>query len=111
MLVSDADPAAATPTEISQFVQLKGGVLYHFAVDFTALGAHGAKLLIQGETIAKGPLSQIAIYPQQSMTAFTRANTLLAKFLHILQVTGSHNRDLNHPLPHSPPFHTPHTLS
>ena len=97
-------PAAATPTEISQFVQLKGGVLYHFAVDFTALGTHGAKLLIQGENIAKGPLSQIAIYPQQSMTAFTRAKTLLAKVLQILQVTGIDNREINYLVANSSQF-------
>ncbi|HEY2499455.1 MAG TPA: neuraminidase-like domain-containing protein [Candidatus Angelobacter sp.] len=97
-------PAAAAPTEVSQFVQLKGGVLYHFAVDFVALGSHGAKLLIQGENIGKGPLSQIAIYPAQSMIAFTRAKTLLAKVLQILQVTGLDNREINYLVANSSDF-------
>jgi hypothetical protein len=99
-----ATPAAATPRETSQFVQLKGGVLYHFAVDFTTLGTHGAKVLVQGENIAKGSLSQITIYPQQSMTAFVRARTLLAKVLQILQVTGIDNREINYLVANSSQF-------
>ena len=97
-------PAAATPTEISQFVQLKGGVLYHFSVDFTTLGGHGASLLIQGENIAKGALSQITIYPLQSMTALARAKTLLAKVTQILQVTGIDNREINYLVANSSQF-------
>src|SRR5260370_27169720 len=32
-----ATPAAATPTQLSQFVQLKPALLYHFTADFTPL--------------------------------------------------------------------------
>jgi ABC toxin N-terminal region/Neuraminidase-like domain len=99
-----ATPATATPSEISQFAQLSGGALYHFTIDFTALGANGAKLLIQGESLSKGPLSEIILYPLQAFTAFTRAQTLLAKVLQILQVTSLDEREINYLVANSAQF-------
>ena len=90
------NPPAATAAEVSQFVQLKGGVAYHFTLDFSALGTHGASLLIQGETLPKGPLSQVVLCPQQAIGNFTRAQTLLAKALQILQVTGLDVREVSY---------------
>jgi hypothetical protein len=99
-----ATPATATPSEISQYVQLSGGVLYHFTVDFFGLGAHGAKLLIQGENLSKRPLSQIAIYSEQAMVAFIRAKTLLANVLQILQTTGLDDREISYIVANSSEF-------
>jgi peptidoglycan hydrolase-like protein with peptidoglycan-binding domain len=95
-IIPPSPAATQDNAEISQFVQLAGGALYHFSVDFTNLGAKGASLLIQGESIPKGPLSQIVLYSQQSITDFTRARTLLAKVLQILQVTGLDIRELSY---------------
>jgi hypothetical protein len=92
-------PTSAAPTdhsEISQFVQLKGGVLYHFALDFTNLGANGASVLIQGENLPMGPLSQITLHPEQTIAAFARANTLLAKVVQILQTTSIDLREISY---------------
>ena len=80
--------AAKDGDEASQFAQLKGGVAYHFTLDFLGIGANGAKMLIQGETLPKGALSQIVLYPQQTVDSFARTRVLLAKVLQILQVTG-----------------------
>lgn len=77
--------ATSPGTEVSQFVQLRGGVAYHFTLDFSSLGVHGASLLIQGETLPKGPLSRIVMYPQQSVVDFARAKTLLSKVRQIVQ--------------------------
>jgi hypothetical protein len=93
-IISPTVKAAKPGDEISGFVQLKGGVAYQFSVDFSALGAHGASLLIQGETLPKGPLSQITLYPQQSVVSFMRARTLLSKVVQILQVTGLDLREV-----------------
>jgi hypothetical protein len=93
-IISPTQKAAKPGDEISQFVQLKGGVAYHFTLDFSNLGTHGASLLIQGETLPKGPLGQIVLYPEQSFVSFTRAKTLLAKVLQILQVTGLGVREI-----------------
>jgi hypothetical protein len=90
--------------EASQFVQLKGGVAYHIAVDFQSLGTNGASMLIQGENLPKGPLSQVVLYPQQSVDAFARARVLLSKVLQILQVTGLDLRELSYLVAHAAQF-------
>ena len=82
--------------EASQFVQLKGGVAYHFTLDFLSLGGAGARLLIQGESLAEGPLSRIVLYPQETVDAFARARVLLAKVLQILQVTRLDQREISY---------------
>lgn len=88
--------AAANGDEVSQFLQLKGGVAYHFDVEFSSLGVQGAKILIQGENLPKGPLNQIILYPLQAITAFMRAKVLLSKVLQILAVTGLDLRELSY---------------
>jgi hypothetical protein len=93
-IISPLTPAAADNTELSQFVDLKGGAAYHFTLDFGTLGANGASLLIQGENLPKGPLAQVILYPQQAVAAFARAQVLLAKVLQILQVTGLDEREV-----------------
>jgi hypothetical protein len=90
--------------EASQFVQLKGGVAYHFAIDFQSLGTNGASMLIQGENLPKGPLSQVVLYPQQSVDAFALARILLSKVLQILQVTGLDLRELSYLVAHAAQF-------
>jgi hypothetical protein len=102
------DPAALFPNpilqqtavkdgdEASQFVALKGGVPYHFTLDFQSLGPKGASLLVQGETLPKGPLSQVVLVPQDAISGFTGANVLLSKVLQILQVTGLDEREVSY---------------
>ncbi|MDR3483154.1 MAG: neuraminidase-like domain-containing protein [Burkholderiaceae bacterium] len=101
-----ASPLAATQDnqEFSQYVQLKGGVAYHFSVDLTKLGANGASLLVQGENVPKGPLSQIQLYPQQTFAGFVRARLLLAKVLQILQTTGIGEREISYLIANSAQF-------
>jgi hypothetical protein len=82
--------------EASQFVTLKGGASYHFTLDFQNLGPAGASLLIQGEAVPKGPLSQIVLYPEQAIIGFTRARILLSKALQIMQVTGLDVREISY---------------
>ncbi len=90
--------------EVSQFVQLMGGALYHFTLDFSNLGANGASLFIQGENLPKGPLSQIILYPEQAITAFTRAKVLLSKVLQILQGTSLDERETSYLIAKSSQF-------
>lgn len=93
-LIAPSQKATKPGDEVSQFVQLQGGIAYHFVLDFLGLGSHGASLLIQGETLPKGPLSQVTLSPQQAYVSFTRAKTLLSKVLQILQVTGLDIREV-----------------
>jgi hypothetical protein len=103
-VISSNHQAAKDHDEVSQFVQLKGGVLYHFTLDFSNLGSDGASLLIQGENLAKGPLSQIILYPEQAVVAFTRAKTLLSKAIQILQATGLGEREISYLIANSSRF-------
>lgn len=74
--------------EVSQFVTLQGGIAYHFTLDFTKLGAGGvASLLVQGETLPKGPLSQFLLYPQATIDGFSAARILLSKSLQLITGT------------------------
>jgi hypothetical protein len=88
--------AAKDHDEASQFTVFKGGVPYHFTVDFTALGANGASMLIQGESLPKGALSQVVLFPGTAVDGFGRAKTLVAKVLQILQTFGLDERELNY---------------
>jgi hypothetical protein len=90
--------------EASQFVNLKGGVAYHYTADFKTLGAAGASMLIQGETLPKGPLSQIQLYAQSSVSRFSRAWILLSKVLQILQTTAIGERELSYMVANSSQF-------
>ena len=94
--VIPATPAAKDHDEVSQFVELSGGVPYYFTLDFSNLGANGASLLIQGENLPKGALNQVRLYPQAAITAFGRAKVLLSKALQILQVTGLDEREVSY---------------
>src|SRR5260370_15244813 len=82
--------------EASQFVELMGGVSYYFTLDFTSLGVRGASLLIQVETLAKGPLSETVLYPEQAIANFARAKTLLSKVLQLVQGTGIDLREITY---------------
>jgi Neuraminidase-like domain/Putative peptidoglycan binding domain/Salmonella virulence plasmid 28.1kDa A protein len=80
----------------SQYVKLMGGVAYHFQVDLQQMGSNGASFLVQGESLPKGPLNRVLLYPQQAVTAFTRARLLLAKVLQILATTGLDEREISY---------------
>jgi hypothetical protein len=96
--------AAKAGDEVSQFVQLRAGIAYHFFVDFTNLGTNGARLLVQGETLAKGPLSQMVLMPQQAVDGLVRAKVLLSKVVQILQVTGLDVREVSYLSQHADDF-------
>jgi peptidoglycan hydrolase-like protein with peptidoglycan-binding domain len=91
-----ASKAAKNHDEVSQFVELKGGALYQFTLEFHNLGPNGASLLVQGETLPKGPLSQVLLYPADAIAAFTQAKILLGKALQILGITGLTERELSY---------------
>jgi peptidoglycan hydrolase-like protein with peptidoglycan-binding domain len=96
--------AAANGDEASQFVALQGGVAYRFTAAFTTLGAAGARLLIQGETLAKGPLSQVVLSPAAGVDGLIRAQTLVAKVVQILQTFGLGERELTYLVANSARF-------
>lgn len=96
--------ATVNNDEISQFVTLQGGVFYQFSLTFSNLGSNGARLLIQGENMPKGPLSQVVLCPQTSANNFLAAYTLLAKALQILETTSIDEREISYMIANAPLF-------
>jgi hypothetical protein len=90
--------------EASQFITLQGGVAYRFTAAFAALGAAGARLLIQGETLAKGPLSEVVLSPATGVDGLIRVQTLVAKVVQILQTFGLDERELTYLVANSARF-------
>lgn len=80
--------------EASQFITLQGGVPYRCTVDFTGLGAKGASLLVQGETMPKGSLGQVVLMPSVAVAAVLRDQTLVAKTLQIVDTLGLQEQEL-----------------
>ena len=96
--------AAADATEVSQFVELKGGIPYHFTFDAHNLGGGDASLLVQGESFPKGPLSQLTLYPESAVIRFTRARVLLSKTLQIVQSLNLTEREVTYLLANGTDF-------
>lgn len=103
-IIPNTTAAAVANDEISQFVTLQGGVFYQFTLTFAHLGSNGARLLIQGENLAKGALSQITLCPQTAADGFLAAYTLLSKALQILETTGIDQREISYLIANAPLF-------
>jgi GH18 family chitinase len=96
--------AGAGGAEITGFVELKAGIPYHFTLDPQNLGGGDASLLLQGETIPKGPLNQVALYPQAAVDRLARAWMLLSKSLQLIQGLSLTEREVSYLLTHGSDF-------
>ncbi|XHX76336.1 MAG: neuraminidase-like domain-containing protein [Stenomitos frigidus ULC029] len=96
--------AANDGAEISQFTELKPGVLYSFSMEVRSLGDGEATLLVQGENLPKGDLSRLTLYPQATGDRLDRAQVLLAKTLQLIQGFGLSQAELTYLLTHATDF-------
>jgi hypothetical protein len=69
----------------SGYAQFKAGIPNHFTLDFQGLAGGDAQLLVQGESVPLGPLSQLRLYPEASVQRYNRAQILLAKTLQLIR--------------------------
>ncbi len=88
----------------NEFLELKAGVPYRFALEVKNLNGGQARLLVQGETLPKGPLSQLKLYPATVLDAAERALTLLNKALRLVQSLGLSEREVRYLLTHAADF-------
>jgi len=88
----------------NEFLELKAGVPYRFSLDLKKLNGGDARLLVQGETLPKGPLSQLTLYPAAAIDAAERATTLLNKALQFVQSLGLSEREIRYLLTHAADF-------
>jgi len=96
--------AANDGDEISQFVELKPGILYQFALDARSLGGADVTLLIQGENLPKDTLARLTLYPQSAVERMQQSRVLLAKTFQLIQGLGLSERELRHILTHAGDF-------
>jgi hypothetical protein len=87
-----------------EYLELKAGVLYRLLLELKHLNGGDARLLVQGETVPKGPLSQLALYPAAAMEAAEHASTLLIKALQLVQSLGLSQREIQYLLTHASDF-------
>jgi hypothetical protein len=93
-----------TKTVISESVELQSGIPYQFSLELTNLNSSSVQLLVQGETLPKGPLSQLMLYPQHAITEAEHAVLLLTKTLQIAQSLTLSEREMRYILVHASDF-------
>ncbi|MBS1789171.1 MAG: hypothetical protein JST85_15710 [Acidobacteria bacterium] len=84
--------------EDSKYLELKSGVLYRFTLEFRNLKEENAQVhvQVQGESLPKGKLSQLRLYPLSSILGAERAWILLNKALQILQNFAFSEREMRY---------------
>jgi hypothetical protein len=88
----------------NEFLELKAGVPYRFTLELKNLNGGQARLLVQGETLPKGSLSQLQLYPAGEWDAAERATLLLAKSLQLVQGLSLTEREMRYILTHAADF-------
>src|SRR6185369_9210376 len=88
----------------AEYLELKAGVPYRFSVELKNLGVGDARIFVQGETLARGPLSQLNLYPVNIMDQAEQATTLLSKVLQYVIGLGLNEREVRYLLTHAPDF-------
>jgi hypothetical protein len=103
--VYQADKANdANAGKFDHYLELKAGLLYRFSLEVKHLNGGDARMLVQGETLPRGPLSQLALYPAAAIEAAERGMILLSKALQLVQSPGLSEREIRYLLTHADRF-------
>ncbi len=84
-LTAGAPTGSPATYPYSGYTEFKAGIPSHFTLDILGLAGGDASLLVQGESLPLGPLSQLTLYPEASVLRFGRAQILLAKAWQLIQ--------------------------
>jgi hypothetical protein len=90
--------------EPSAHTQLRAGVPYGLTLEVTGPGGGEVQLLVQGETLAKGPLDRLVTYPRAAVDRLHRAHLLLAKTVALASELALAEVELRHLLTHPGDF-------
>jgi hypothetical protein len=90
--------------EPEQFIELKPGIAYRFHVELHNLNGGNARLSVQGETLPKDTLAQLALSPLAAIDAAERAVALLTKAIQLLLSLGLNERETRYLLTHASDF-------
>jgi Neuraminidase-like domain/Salmonella virulence plasmid 28.1kDa A protein len=90
--------------ELSGVTNLKAGVPYGFTFDGSNLGGGSITLLIQGETLPKGPLAQLTLYSRSAVVRAGRNRILVAKVFQFIDKLPLDERELRYLLTNAGDF-------
>jgi len=96
--------AANDGAELSEFIELKARVPYHFTIVIRKLGVGDARVQVQGETMPKGALSQLTLYAQSALEGGRRAAVLLNKVIRIMTTLALTEREMRYFTAHAADF-------
>jgi len=96
--------AAADGAEVSGYLELAPNLPHRFTLTVTQLAGGDARALVQGETLAKDGLGQLALAPRSAVGRAERALLLLTNALRIIDRLGLTAREVRHLLTHSADF-------
>jgi hypothetical protein len=75
-------------TERSDALELEAGLLYGFKLTARGLDAGRVRVLVQGETLPKGDLGRLRLYPRIRVEGAERSLVLLTKIVRLVQALG-----------------------
>lgn len=90
--------------QAGQYLELKPGILYRFALHARNLAGGDARLLVQSETLPRDTIKRLVLYPLSAVEHADRALVLLTKAQQLVQTLGLSERELRHLLTHSADF-------
>jgi peptidoglycan hydrolase-like protein with peptidoglycan-binding domain len=90
--------------EVSYYLELKPGVPYRFTLALRKLNGGKARLLVQSETLPKGSLAQLTLYPLTAIERGEHALVLLNKALQLIQSLNLNEREVRYLLTHPDDF-------
>lgn len=88
----------------SEYVELEAGTLYQLELQFRKLGGGLARVLVQGESLPKLPLSQLTLYPAGNMMTASHALTLVSKTVWLIDALELDENEISHILSHAADF-------
>ncbi|HYI12532.1 MAG TPA: neuraminidase-like domain-containing protein [Thermoanaerobaculia bacterium] len=95
---------AVLGTRPEQFLELKPGISYRFSLDLKQLSGGHARLFVQGETLPRGPLSQLAVHPTANLDSAKDGVLLLTKAVQLVQGLGLSERETRYLFTHPAAF-------
>lgn len=82
--------------ELEKSLELRPGIPYQLSLQLRQLDGGNARLLVEGESLAKGPISRLTLYPASVIDEAVGATTRLLKSLQLVQNLGLNEREVRY---------------
>jgi len=98
-----AEPLLSSTSDSEGYTELRAGILYRFTLSLRNLTGR-VRLELRGDSLPKGGLSRLFLYPVEGVDKSERAYTLLRKVLKLIEALGLTEREVLHILTHRGDF-------